>query len=70
MACGSLHCIVCTEDGKAFAWGDNDEGQIGNDSTIACREPSVSVCICLCVLACVCGIVLGVCGVWEFQLLF
>lgn len=44
IACGSLHCIVCTEDGKVFAWGDNDEGQIGNDSTMACRDPQVSAC--------------------------
>ena len=42
MACGSLHCVVCTEDGKAYAWGDKDEGQMGNDSTMACREPHVS----------------------------
>ena len=44
LACGSLHCVVCTEDGKAFTWGDNDEGQIGNDTTVACREPHVSSC--------------------------
>ena len=26
---------------KVFAWGDNDEGQIGNDSTLACHAPQV-----------------------------
>ena len=42
IACGSLHCLACTSDGKVFAWGDNDEGQIGNDSTAACQSPHVS----------------------------
>ena len=39
IGCGSLHCIVCTESGKVFAWGDNDEGQIGNDTTAAVPVP-------------------------------
>ena len=43
IACGSLHCVVCTEDGKLFTWGDNDEGQIGNDSTTAMQGPQVLV---------------------------
>lgn len=43
VACGSLHCLVCTEDGKVYAWGDNDEGQIGNDSTSACQVAHVSL---------------------------
>lgn len=42
IACGSLHCVVCTESGKVFAWGDNDEGQIGNDTTQAVSVPKVS----------------------------
>jgi len=25
---GSLHCIVCSEDGDVYTWGDNDEGQV------------------------------------------
>ena len=41
IACGSLHCIVCTDDGKVFTWGDNDEGQCGNDTTIAVQGPHV-----------------------------
>ena len=44
IACGSLHCVVCTEDGKLFTWGDNDEGQIGNDSTTAMQGPQVGSC--------------------------
>ena len=44
IACGSLHCVVCTEDGKLFTWGDNDEGQIGNDSTTAMQGPQVGIC--------------------------
>ena len=43
VACGSLHCLVCTEDGKVYAWGDNDEGQIGNDSTSACQVAHVNI---------------------------
>jgi E3 ubiquitin-protein ligase HERC2 len=39
IGCGSLHCIVCTESGRVFAWGDNDEGQIGNDTTQAVSVP-------------------------------
>lgn len=41
ISCGSLHCLACTSDGKVYAWGDNDEGQIGNDSTTACQNPYV-----------------------------
>ena len=43
IGCGSLHCVVCTESGKVFAWGDNDEGQIGNDTTQAVSVPKVSL---------------------------
>ena len=42
IGCGSLHCLVCTESGKVYAWGDNDEGQIGNDTTSAVSRPTVS----------------------------
>ena len=49
IACGSLHCICCTSDGLVFTWGDNDEGQIGNDTTSPVRGPQVSVCVCVCV---------------------
>ena len=41
IACGSLHCTVCTASGKVFAWGDNDEGQIGNDTTQPVKSPTV-----------------------------
>ena len=48
--CGSLHCVVCTESGRVYAWGDNDEGQVGNDSTTAVTSPHVrTVCVCVCV---------------------
>ena len=43
MACGSLHCVVCTASGKVYAWGDNDEGQIGNNSTTSVHSPHVSL---------------------------
>ena len=41
MACGSLHCVVCTTSGHIFTWGDNDEGQIGNDTTQPVKSPMV-----------------------------
>ena len=25
IACGSLHCVACTDTGEVFTWGDNDE---------------------------------------------
>ncbi|GAB6021505.1 E3 ubiquitin-protein ligase herc2 [Chamberlinius hualienensis] len=39
IATGSLHCIVCTEQGEVFTWGDNDEGQLGDGTTIAIQKP-------------------------------
>lgn len=30
---GSLHVVVCSNKGEVFAWGDNDEGQLG-DGTV------------------------------------
>ena len=42
VACGSLHCVACTASGKVYAWGDNDEGQIGNNSTTSVHSPHVS----------------------------
>lgn len=41
IACGSLHCVVCTASGHIFTWGDNDEGQIGNDTTQPVKSPMV-----------------------------
>ena len=43
IACGSLHCAVSTASGKVFAWGDNDEGQIGNDTTQCVKTPTVCI---------------------------
>ena len=42
IACGSLHCVLCTASGKVYSWGDNDEGQIGNDTTQPVKRPAVS----------------------------
>ena len=49
IACGSLHCVCCTSDGGVYTWGDNDEGQIGNDSTTPVQGPQVCVYACMCV---------------------
>ena len=54
VACGSLHCVCCTSDGEVYTWGDNDEGQIGNDSTTPVQGPQVYVCVCVCVCESVC----------------
>lgn len=36
---GSLHVVVCTNKGEVFAWGDNDEGQIGDGTLKAVPRP-------------------------------
>ena len=28
VACGSLHCVACTDTGEVYTWGDNDEGRL------------------------------------------
>ncbi|XP_077975128.1 E3 ubiquitin-protein ligase HERC2-like isoform X2 [Styela clava] len=38
VATGSLHVIVCSEEGEVYAWGDNDEGQIGDSTTQAAER--------------------------------
>ena len=40
-ACGSLHCVVCTDRGEVYTWGDNDEGQLGDGTTNAVHRPSL-----------------------------
>ena len=39
IATGSLHCVVCTDTGEVYTWGDNDEGQLGDGSTSAIQRP-------------------------------
>ncbi|XP_074649618.1 E3 ubiquitin-protein ligase HERC2-like [Tubulanus polymorphus] len=39
IACGSLHCVACTDQGEVFTWGDNDEGQLGDGTTNAIQRP-------------------------------
>ena len=39
VACGSLHCVACTDAGEVFTWGDNDEGQLGDGTTNAIQRP-------------------------------
>lgn len=39
IACGSLHCVACTDTGEVYTWGDNDEGQLGDGSTNAIQRP-------------------------------
>ena len=34
LAVGSLHCVVVTDDGCVWSWGDNDEGQVCGDFLI------------------------------------
>lgn len=33
IACGSHHCLALTSDGQVYAWGENNFGQVGNEST-------------------------------------
>jgi E3 ubiquitin-protein ligase HERC2 len=39
IATGSLHCVACSDEGEVFTWGDNDEGQLGDDTTNAIQRP-------------------------------
>ncbi|XP_060607151.1 E3 ubiquitin-protein ligase HERC2-like isoform X1 [Ruditapes philippinarum] len=39
IACGSLHCVGCTDMGEVYSWGDNDEGQLGDGTTNAIQRP-------------------------------
>ena len=39
IACGSLHCIACTDNGDVYTWGDNDEGQLGDGTTNSIPRP-------------------------------
>ena len=41
VACGSLHCVVCTDKGEVYTWGDNDEGQLGDGTTNAVQRPKL-----------------------------
>jgi len=36
---GALHCVVCTDQGEVFTWGDNDEGQLGDGTTTGIQKP-------------------------------
>ncbi len=36
---GSLHVVVCSNKGEVFAWGDNDEGQLGDGTLKAVPRP-------------------------------
>ncbi|MEI7911327.1 MAG: cadherin-like beta sandwich domain-containing protein, partial [Verrucomicrobiota bacterium] len=39
IACGSLHALALCSDGTLAAWGANDRGQLGNNSTTASSVP-------------------------------
>lgn len=37
---GSMHCLAVTEDGQAYGWGRNDQGQLGDLSVQCYSEPA------------------------------
>lgn len=39
IACGSLHCLGCTDIGEVYSCGDNDEGQLGDGTTNVIQRP-------------------------------
>ncbi|XP_048589232.1 E3 ubiquitin-protein ligase HERC2 isoform X2 [Nematostella vectensis] len=41
VAVGALHCLAVTDSGQVFAWGDNDHGQQGNNTTTVNRRPQL-----------------------------
>lgn len=36
---GSLHVLALTEGGEVYAWGDNDEGQLGDGTQHPISRP-------------------------------
>ena len=38
---GSVHCLAATEDGEVYSWGRNEQGQLGDTSSIARTAPTV-----------------------------
>ena len=38
VAVGALHCLAVTDKGEVWAWGDNDHGQQGNNTTVVNRS--------------------------------
>ncbi|VVD02572.1 unnamed protein product [Leptidea sinapis] len=45
---GSLHCVACTDTGEVYTWGDNDEGQLGDGTTLAAQRPRLLVALQVC----------------------
>ncbi|KAF4520878.1 hypothetical protein B566_EDAN007059 [Ephemera danica] len=41
VAVGALHCLAVSDSGQVYAWGDNDHGQQGNNTTSVNRKPSM-----------------------------
>ena len=41
IGCGKEHCVVCTEDGRVFSWGCNEDGQLGLGDTDERDSPCV-----------------------------
>lgn len=37
---GSVHCLALTREGKVYAWGGNDKGQLGISSSEAKDTPT------------------------------
>ena len=31
--------MACTDNGEVYTWGDNDEGQLGDGTTLAAQRP-------------------------------
>lgn len=31
--------MACTDTGEVYTWGDNDEGQLGDGTTLAAQRP-------------------------------
>lgn len=31
--------MACTDHGEVYTWGDNDEGQLGDGTTLAAQRP-------------------------------
>ena len=39
VACGFAHTLALTDEGKIYAWGENDKGQVGVNNRLKTSAP-------------------------------
>ena len=41
LAVGNMHTLAVTEDGEVYAWGNNDQGQLGDTTQTVRTDPTL-----------------------------